>query len=89
MKNLKSLRNGAGMSQERFGELCGISRFAVMDYEHGRGSPTVDVAKKMARVLKCTLSDLDDENPLLAPAAGAKLKEPTVKRDRRKRIAAA
>ena len=85
MKNLKFLRNGAGMSQERLGELCGISRFAVMDYEHGRGSPTVDVAKKMARVLKCTLSDLDDENPPPAPAAGAKKQKPRpVMRNKRK-----
>lgn len=60
MNNLKRLRERLGLSQDRLGELSGVSRFAIIDYEAGRSSPTYQIAKKMATALRCSLSDLDD-----------------------------
>lgn len=67
MKKLKMLREKAGISQERLGELSGISRFAIIDYEVGRRSPTFVIAKKLATALNCSVLDLDDDfgNPTL------------------------
>ncbi len=60
MLNLKRLRESAGLSQDRLGELSGVSRFAIIDYEAGRSSPTLTTAKRLAKALQCSLSDLDD-----------------------------
>lgn len=72
MKNLKALREGAGLSQERLGELVGVSRFAIMDYENGRSSPTYSLSKKLAELFQCQLPDLDDvnSNPQFPPQVG-------------------
>ncbi|NCC62927.1 MAG: XRE family transcriptional regulator, partial [Verrucomicrobiae bacterium] len=69
LRKLKALREGVSLSQERLGELAGVSRFAIMDYENGRSSPTFEMAKKLAVALGCSLSDLDDDcvNPPSAP----------------------
>lgn len=64
MKNLKVLRERSGLTQFELGELVGISRFAIIDYESGRRSPTFETTKRLARALGCSLSDLDgDLNP--------------------------
>lgn len=59
MKRLRGLRESAGLSQDRLGELSGVSRFAIIDYEQGRSSPTFLVAQKIAVALHCSLTDLD------------------------------
>lgn len=92
MKNLKALREAAGLTQQQLGDLCGISRFAIMEYEACRRSPTFSTVKKISTILRCSLDELD-ENPTLprdSRPGDRKRKaggEP-VKRDRRKRSAA-
>jgi len=41
MINLRKLREAAGLSQEKLGELSGLSRFAILEYEAGRRSPDI------------------------------------------------
>lgn len=71
MKGLKAIRMKAGLTQRELGDLVGMSRFAIIDYESGRRSPTFETTRKLARVLKCSLSDLDDElNPPRSSGSG-------------------
>ena len=76
MINLRKLREAAGLSQENLGELSGLSRFAILEYEAGRRSPTFLIAKRIASALGCSLADLDDENPILT--SGSKVQETAV-----------
>lgn len=73
MINLRKLREAAGLSQERLGELSGLSRFAILEYEAGRRSPTFTVAKRISSALGCSIADLDDENP--TETSGSKVQE--------------
>ena len=88
MLGLAARRKALGMTQEQLAKkMGGIASITVSRWETGKQKTDIDTLEKIARTLECTIPDL--LNPPLAPAAGAKQKEPTVKRDRRKRIAAA
>lgn len=69
MKNLKLRRTELGMTQQQLGEAVGLSRFAIIEYEAGSKSPTVENAKRMAAVLKTTVEYLIGEsaNPTQRP----------------------
>ena len=89
---LKELRNRAGLSQEELAIKFDTTSATISRWETGKHMPKrKNILKRISQFFHCTIDDLlsDDENPPPAPAAGAKQKEPTVKRDRRKRIAAA
>lgn len=70
MKNLRYYRKAARLSQEELAHAVGISRYSILDYENSRISPTIEVGKKIAEVLKVSLDDLIDGaiNPTLTPA---------------------
>ena len=88
MLGLAAMRKAHNLTQEQLAKkMGGIAPITVSRWETGKQKTDIDTLEKIARTLECTISDL--LNPPPAPAAGAKLKEPTVKRDRRKRIAAA
>ena len=64
--NIKELRIGAGLTQEKLADLAGISKRAIEEWEANRKPPT-DVYKlhRIAKVLGCTIEDLinfDDDN---------------------------
>lgn len=59
--NLARLRHDRGISQERLGELVGVSRAAIWQYENGTAFPRIGVLENMARVFGCTVPELIDE----------------------------
>lgn len=57
-RNLRSLREQKGWSQEQFAFEAGIHRTYVSDIERGARNPTITVVEKLAGPLGVTVSEL-------------------------------
>lgn len=55
---LRSLRENAGMSQERLAQKAKVSRNFVGNVERGESSLSLEAADRLARALHVTLPDL-------------------------------
>ena len=55
---LASARKNKGLTQEALGELVGLTKLQIYRYEKGTSQPTLDVLKKLALVLNCSLDEL-------------------------------
>ena len=55
---LKKLRTARGMSQEALAKKTNITREYVNKLEAGRYDPTVSVVQRLAKALRCTISEL-------------------------------
>ncbi|MEM9032257.1 MAG: helix-turn-helix transcriptional regulator [Pseudomonadota bacterium] len=65
MKNdLKTLREQAGLTQKKLGELVSVSRQAINALETGKHKPSLDLAHKIAAIFRCSVEDIF-ENPYL------------------------
>lgn len=60
---LRKYREGRGMAQEEFAELCGISRAYYGRIERGEHSPTIEKCQMIASALNIRLADLFIELP--------------------------
>lgn len=69
--NLRRIRVGRGLSQERLAFDAGVDRSYVGGLERGQENPTVDVLDRLARTLSVPIADL-----FAQPAAGAKRPKP-------------
>ncbi len=80
MKNIKTLRTDAGMSQQTFAALFGVHQTAVSQWEKGRTSPDLETAKAIADYFHVNLDyvldrvspDIAEDNFLFALSAEAK-----------------
>ena len=50
--NIRDRREELGLSQKELAEKSGITQSFLCDIEQGRSKPSIDVAIKLARVLK-------------------------------------
>lgn len=50
--NIREKREELGLSQKELAEKSGITQSFLCDIEQGRSKPSIDVAIKLARVLK-------------------------------------
>lgn len=60
-KRIRSLREGAGMSQARLAELVLVSRQTVINWEKGRTLPDAESLKRLSAAFGITLDALLDE----------------------------
>lgn len=60
---LRKYREGRGMAQDEFAELCGISRAYYGRIERGEHSPTIEKCQMIASALNIRLADLFVELP--------------------------
>ena len=58
LRNLKELRLKKGLSQEQLAKQLNISSVAVCQYELGKRSPNIEMLKKLAQVLDCSVDEL-------------------------------
>lgn len=66
-KNIRKHREAIGMSQEEFGIQMGKSgRQTVSNWETGKNEPTLSDIKKIAEILKTSVSQLLGEAPPVA-----------------------
>ncbi|WP_156804834.1 helix-turn-helix transcriptional regulator [Synechococcus sp. PCC 6312] len=54
------LRQKVGISQERLGELLGVTRQTVSEWENGKSMPTLNPVEmqRLCQILNCTLPEL-------------------------------
>lgn len=59
MKNhIKEYREQAQLSQQKLGEMLGLTQASIGLYERGLREPSLDTIKKLAMVLNCKPTDL-------------------------------
>jgi DNA-binding XRE family transcriptional regulator len=51
MPTLKRLREEAMLTQEELAHACGVSRQAVVKWEHGQSRPSIPIQRKLVEVL--------------------------------------
>lgn len=61
-QRIKSLRNGAGLTQKELADLCDASEITIRRYEIGKIEPTEKQLRRIARVFGIPLSHLVDPN---------------------------
>lgn len=59
--NIKPWRLKQGLTQKKLGELLGVQRITVLQWETGRRVPTLMFAVRISKLLDCTLDDLIKE----------------------------
>lgn len=65
-EKIKSLRKGAGLSQEEFGARLNVSRQAITKWESGEGLPDIGNLMILSRMFKLSIDDLLSEEKALA-----------------------
>jgi transcriptional regulator with XRE-family HTH domain len=60
-KNIKNLRERAGITQEEMAAQFRIDRSAIAKWETGCAKPSVDKLPQLARILGCTIDELYGE----------------------------
>lgn len=59
--NLQKMLPFSGMNKSDLAAKVGISTVMLSKYIHGKGTPSVIVARKIAKALGCTVDDLFDD----------------------------
>lgn len=65
-ENIKRIRATAGMTQEEFGRLAGVSSMAVSQWENGRAVPRMGAVEKIASALRIAKSEIIEDDAGLA-----------------------
>ena len=60
--NLQKFINNCGMSKEEIAEKLGISRVMLSRYMHGKTMPSIDKGYQIAKLMKCSVEELFDDN---------------------------
>lgn len=67
-EKLQTLRKGRGLTQEELAEALYVSRTAVSKWESGRGYPSIDSLKEIAKYFSVSIDDLLSGEKLVAIA---------------------
>lgn len=59
--NLKTFRTSRNLTQLEFAKLLNVKRTTVSMWENNKSLPNIDMLKKIAQVLNCTVDDLIKE----------------------------
>lgn len=57
-KNLRSIRQGKGLSQEALADLAGLHRTYIGSVERGERNISIDNIERLAKALACEVTDL-------------------------------
>ncbi|WP_054027431.1 helix-turn-helix domain-containing protein [Bacillus sp. FJAT-28004] len=60
-KNLKSIRNGRGLSLDKVAELTGVSKAMLAQIERGESNPSISIIWKIANGLRLSFTSLIEE----------------------------
>lgn len=64
-QSLASIRVYRGLTQAQLGELSGIPKNSISRYENGETTPGIDMARRLADALDCSLDMLSGRVPLV------------------------
>ena len=71
-EKLQELRKGKGLTQEDLAEKLFVSRTAISKWESGRGYPSIDSLKEIARFFSVTIDDLICSDEMISVAENEK-----------------
>lgn len=71
-EKLQELRKGKGLTQEELAQAIFVSRTAVSKWESGRGYPSIDSLKEIARFFSVTIDDLICSDEMISVAENEK-----------------
>ena len=71
-EKLQELRKSKGLTQEKLAEKLFISRTAISKWESGRGYPSLDSLKEIARFFSVTIDDLICSDEMISVAENEK-----------------
>ena len=60
-KNIRRIRSKAGLTQEEFGKIAGVSGMAVSQWENGRAVPRMGAVERIANALRIPKASIIDE----------------------------
>lgn len=63
-KNLRRLREAAGLSQNDLAAICGVSGSAISQFESGSKAPSFEVTIKICESLSCSITELADREEI-------------------------
>lgn len=66
MENLKRIRKARGLTQEELGNIVGVSKSSISQYESGNKTPSFEIALKLAEALDCESADLVSARDIIA-----------------------
>ena len=55
---MKEIRKAQNLSQTYIGNLCGVTKSTISQYENGKREPDITTLKKIAAALNCTVDYL-------------------------------
>lgn len=58
LMNIKTVRLSKNLTQEELANKLNVSRTTVTMWENNKSSPNIEIIKKIANVLGCTIDDL-------------------------------
>jgi len=61
MRNLKTIRRARGLSQVDLGEVLGVTRQTVYNWETGQAWPSAEMLPRIAEALGCSIGELFGE----------------------------
>ena len=61
INKIKEFRLNKGLSQVELGDILGLAKNTISQYETGERTPSIWIFKKMADYFKCTIDDLIDD----------------------------
>ena len=67
-EKLQELRKNKGLTQEELAEVLFVSRTAISKWESGRGYPSIDSLKAIAKYFSVTIDELLSSNEILSIA---------------------
>ena len=59
--NLRTIRKSNGLTLRQVAENVGVSESCICLYESGARKPNIDMLRKLAKVLGCTIDELLSE----------------------------
>ena len=71
-EKLQELRKSKGLTQEELAEKLFVSRTAISKWESGRGYPSIDSLKEIARFFSVTIDDLICSDEMISVAENEK-----------------
>ena len=71
-EKLQELRKSKGLTQEELAESLFVSRTAISKWESGRGYPSIDSLKEIARFFSVTIDDLICSDEMISVAENEK-----------------
>lgn len=80
-KKLQALRKQSGLTQEALAEKLYVSRTAISKWESGRGYPSIDSLKDIARLFSVTVDELISGGEMLQLAEEEKKEKSARRRD--------